>query len=89
MNKTNNKRLCLVEGIRWGERQQTVFFFFFPFFLGPRLQHLEVPRPGFESELQQLDYATAIATPDTSHIFELPQSLQQCWVLNPLSEARD
>ena len=30
------------------------FFFFFYFFLGLHLWHMEVPRVGFESELQPL-----------------------------------
>ena len=33
------------------------FFFFFCFFLGPNLQHMEVSRPGVESELQLPTYA--------------------------------
>ena len=35
------------------------------------------------------DYATATATPDPSCLCELLGSLLQCWILNPLSEARD
>ena len=31
---------------------------------GPRSQHMEVPRPGVELELQLLAYITATATPD-------------------------
>ena len=38
-------------------------FFLLFFFLGPHLQHREVPRLGVESELQLLAYTTAIATP--------------------------
>ena len=36
-------------------------------------------------------YATATATaePDLSHICDLRHSLQQCRILNPLTEARD
>ena len=33
--------------------------------------------------------ATTTATPDPSHIFDLYHSSWQCWILNPLSEARD
>ena len=33
--------------------------------------------------------ATATATQDPSHIFDLHHSLQQCQIPNPLSEARD
>ena len=32
---------------------------FFPFFLGPHPQHMEVPRPGVKLELQLLAYSTA------------------------------
>ena len=34
-------------------------------------------------------YATATATPDLSCTCDLCHSLQQCWILNPLSKARD
>ena len=51
-------------------------------FLGPHLQHMGVPRPGVESELQLPAYSTAIATPDQSRSW-------QHWILNPLSKARD
>ena len=50
---------------------------------------MEVPGPGFKSELQLPTYATATATPDLSHICELCHSLWQCWILNPLNKARD
>ena len=50
---------------------------------------MEVPRLGVEPELQLLAYATAIATLDTSRVCDLHHSSQQCWILNPLSEARD
>ena len=50
---------------------------------------MEVPRLGVTSELQLPAYATATATPDPSCVFELHPSLQQRWILNPLSKARD
>ena len=61
------------------------FFLSFFLFLGPHLQHMEVPRLGFESKLQLPACATATATArqDPSHICNLRQ------VLNPLSKARD
>ena len=34
-------------------------------------------------------YATATATPDVNHIWDLCCSLGQSWILNPLSQARD
>ena len=66
-----------------------VFLFFVFFcFLGPHPQHMEVPRLGVESELQQLTFATAtaIATWDPSSVYDLHHSSQQCWRLNSLSE---
>ena len=50
---------------------------------------MEIPRPGVESELELLAYATAMAMPDLSCIFDLHRSLQQYEILNPLSKARD
>ena len=46
------------------------FLFFFFSFLGLDLQHMEVPGIGVKLELQLLAYATAsaIATPDLSHV---------------------
>ena len=65
--------------------------FYFLFFYGPHLWHLEDPRRGVQAELQLPAYATATATatPDPSHICNLHCSLQRCQILNPLSEARD
>ena len=63
---------------------------FISFFLfGPHLQHMEVPRLGVELELQLPNYTTATATLDPSCTNDLYHSLQQCRILNPLSEARD
>ena len=52
---------------------------------------MEVPSLRVESEIQLLDYATAtaMATPDPSHILDLHYNLWQCQILNPLSKARD
>ena len=60
-------------------------------FLGPHLQHSEVPKLGVKLELQLLAYTTTTATamPDPSHIYYLHCSLWQRQILNPLSEARD
>jgi len=54
-------------------------------FLGPCPWHMEAPRLRFKSELQLSAYAIATATSDPSRI----HSSWQCWILNPLSEARD
>ena len=66
-----------------------MFLFFLFCFLGLHMQHIEVPRLGVESELQLLVYTTARTTRDLSHICNLCHSLQQCLILNILSEARD
>ena len=62
---------------------------FFFFFLRLHMQHMKVPRIGFESELYLLAYATATATPNPSCIYDLCCSLWEHWTLNLLSEARD
>ena len=47
----------------------------------------EVPRLEVKLELQLPAYTTAVS--DLSHVFDLHYSSQQCWILNPLSGARD
>ena len=64
-------------------------FVLFFFFLRASPWHMEVPRLGVESELLLPAYATATTTPDPRHVCDLHHSSQQCWILNPLSEARD
>ena len=59
------------------------------FFLWPHLQHMKVLRLGVESELQLPAHITAIAIPDLSCIYKLCRGLWQCWILNPLKEAKD
>ena len=74
---------------------------FFFFFLQPHLQHMEVPGPGVESELQLQACPTATATLDLSHICDLchrsqlKQAMDQTyiltetsWVHNSLSHSR-
>ena len=46
-------------------------------------------RSGLKLELQLLASATATAMPEPSLFCNLHCSLQQCQILNPLSEARD
>ena len=53
------------------------------------LAAMEFPRLRIESELQPPAYARATATSDLSRVCNLHHSSQQCWILNPLSEARD
>ena len=62
---------------------------FFFCFLGPNWQHMEIPRLGVESELQLPAYAIATATWDPSRVSDLHHSSLQCWLLNPLSEAKN
>ena len=50
---------------------------------------MEVPGVGVKSNLHLPVYATATATWDPSYVCNLRCSLQQCWILNPLSQARD
>ena len=50
---------------------------------------MEVPRLGFDSELQLLAYTTAAATGDLSRICNLHHSSLQCQIPSPLSEPRD
>ena len=64
------------------------FFFFFFFFLWSYLWHMEVPGLEVKSDLQLLAYTTA-TTQDPSRICDLWCSLQQCQILNPLSNASD
>ena len=50
---------------------------------------MEVPRLRGTSELELPAYATAAALRDLSCVCDLHHSSQQCWILNPLGEARD
>ena len=53
------------------------------------MQHMEVPRPGVESELHLLAMATAMTMQDPNHVCNLYHSSGKHWILNPLSKARD
>ena len=50
---------------------------------------MEVPRLEAEYEVQLLADTTATAMPDPSCICDLCRSLQQHWILDLLSKARD
>ena len=66
-----------------------VFFCLLLFcFLGLHLWHVEVPRPGVQSELQLPAYTPATATSDPSHVCDPRDSSWQCQIHNPLSKAR-
>ena len=58
-------------------------------FLGPHMQHMEVPRVGVETQHELPAYTTAIASPDPSRVCDLHHISRQCQILNPLSKARD
>ena len=48
---------------------------------------MEVPM--LRVEIRAATEVYTIAMGDPSHLYDLCHSLQQCWILNPLSEARD
>ena len=50
-----------------------LFIYYYYYFLGPHLQHMEVPRLGIESELELPAYTTATAMPDPSTYAATPQ----------------
>ena len=79
--------VCVCLCISHSKANVNLFLLFF--FLGPHLQHMEVPGLGAESELQLPAYATGTATQDSSRICDLCHSLWQREILNPLKEARD
>ena len=54
-----------------------ILFFFFFVFLGLYSGHMEVPRPGVESEFQLPAYTTAAAMLDPSHVCDLHHSSGQ------------
>ena len=64
----NSQRAVTCKGLT--HHLLTFFFFIFE----SHLQHMEVPRPGVESELQLPAYTTAMATPDPSHMGKLRHS---------------
>ena len=64
-----------------------LFIIIFFVFLGPFVQHMEVPRLGAKSELPA--YATATAMSDPSCVCDLHHSSRWHQILNPLNEARD
>ena len=66
-----------------------LLYFIFRSFLGSHPWRMEVPRLGIKSELQLLAHTTATATPHPSRICNLCHSSRQCWIFNPVSEARE
>ena len=74
---SNNSRSCL-----------KIFIFYFCL-LGLYAQYMELSRLGVELELQLPAYDTATATWDLSCVCSLYHSSWQCWILYPLSRAKD
>ena len=81
--------MAILTKVRW--YLFIVFVKFVLLFLGPNLQHMEVPRLGVELELHLSAPAPATATQDVSCICDLPHSskLMATQILNPQSKARD
>ena len=80
----NKSRYILLNAVR------TLFFYLcMCVSLGPNPWHMEVPRLGFESELQLPAYTTARATPNLSRICNLSCSSRQHRILSPPNKARD
>ena len=73
----------------WKHKGYAFYLLLLLLLLGLQVQHMEVPRLGFESELQLPAYATATATQDPSHICNLHYSSWQWQIPDPLSEARN
>ena len=66
-----------------------IFYFYFLVFLRLHPWHIEVPRVGVKLKLQLLAFTTVTSMPDPSWVCNLHCSLWQCWILSPLSKARD
>ena len=77
------------EEVIFGFLLNILLFIYLFVFLGLHLWHMEGSRLGVKWELQLLASASAIATPDQSHICDLHHSSWQHWVLNLLSKAGD
>ena len=65
------------------------YYYYYFSFLGPSLWHMEVPRLGFQSELQLPAYTTATTTRDLSRVCDPHHSSWQRWISDPLSKAKD
>ena len=68
---------------------QLLFYLFIFFFLGPHLWHMGGSQARGQTGAAAEAHTTATAVQDVSRICTLHHSLQQCQLLNPLSEARD
>ena len=81
LSKFQNCFFCLYKKCQWNFKNNIFFY--------GRTHGIWFPRLGVKLELQSLASATATAMPDSSCVCELHHSPWHCWILNPLSEARD
>ena len=66
-----------------------LFIYLLTYLLRQHPWHMEVPRLGVELDPQLSAYTTATVMPDLSCVCDLHYTSLQCWILNPLSKARD
>ena len=74
----------------YSQRYNTmVLFLFFFCFLGSNLRHMEVP--GLEGLIRAVavGLSHSHSNPGFEPLMHLHHSSRQCWILNPLSKARD
>ena len=90
---TSSQRQQLVLNLRSHNRNSDHYdFFWFIWYLDKASTNrnyakiLPVASPG---KLYSPDYARATALLDPTRVFDLHHTSWQCWILNPLSEARD
>ena len=84
--------LALIFPPQWLYSKQllcSLLILLFFLFLGPCLQHTEVPRLGVKLELQLPTNLTATAMQDLSHVCNWQHSSWLHEILNPLNKARD
>ena len=65
-------QFCIIKSFGIASAEGTLFIYFC--FLGPYLQHMEVPRLELKLELQLPAYTTATAKPDPSYVYTTAHS---------------
>ena len=88
-DKEPSPSLCWVVQLSWEHIFFLFLFFFFFAFLELQTWHMEVPRLGVKLEQKLPAYTTATVMWNLRHLSDLHHTSQQCWILNPMSEARD
>ena len=90
---SNHEGLSWAMGVAGGSEwmRSGFFFFFFCIFAFSRAAPVACGGSQARGQIGAVApaYARATATRDLSHICNLHHSSQQCWILNPLIEARD